>query len=171
MCGEFDGILPKGPYLPCVSMAGRALLAGYRQIHRSLVNSPQKDQWRGALMFSLICAWMNGWVNNHEAGDLRCHHSHYYCNVALSHRYVHTYGLSLDKVVLRRHCKLSYLQDSKVHPACVTLQQKTNCTKIVIWHHSFDFYRGYAEFPFYSMSPCKFDFYLEQAKFSTLTVT
>ena len=23
------GILPKGPYLPCVSMAGRALLAGY----------------------------------------------------------------------------------------------------------------------------------------------
>ena len=24
-----DGILPKGPYLPCVSMAGRALLAGY----------------------------------------------------------------------------------------------------------------------------------------------
>ena len=24
-----EGILPKGPYLPCVSMAGRALLAGY----------------------------------------------------------------------------------------------------------------------------------------------
>ena len=24
-----DGILPKGPYLPCVSMAGRALFAGY----------------------------------------------------------------------------------------------------------------------------------------------
>ena len=23
------GVLPKGPYLPCVSMAGRALLAGY----------------------------------------------------------------------------------------------------------------------------------------------
>ena len=26
-----EGILPKGPYLPCVSMAGRALLAGYRR--------------------------------------------------------------------------------------------------------------------------------------------
>ena len=25
----FEGILPKGPYLPCVSMTGRALLAGY----------------------------------------------------------------------------------------------------------------------------------------------
>ena len=24
-----EGILPKGPYLPCVSMAGRAMLAGY----------------------------------------------------------------------------------------------------------------------------------------------
>ena len=25
------GILPKGPYLPCISMAGRALLAGYHR--------------------------------------------------------------------------------------------------------------------------------------------
>ena len=29
-------------------------------IHRSPVNSPHKGQWRGALMFSLICAWING---------------------------------------------------------------------------------------------------------------
>ena len=28
---HIDGILPKGPYLPCVSMAGRALLAGYHR--------------------------------------------------------------------------------------------------------------------------------------------
>ena len=28
---HIKGILPKGPYLPCVSMAGRALLAGYPQ--------------------------------------------------------------------------------------------------------------------------------------------
>ena len=34
-----------------------------RGIHRSPVNSPHKGQWRGALMFSLICVWMNGWVN------------------------------------------------------------------------------------------------------------
>ena len=40
-----------------------------RGIHRSPGNSPHKDQWRGALMFSLICAWINGWVNNREAGD------------------------------------------------------------------------------------------------------
>ena len=37
-----------------------------RGIHRSPLNSPHKGQWRGALMFSLICAWMNGWINNRE---------------------------------------------------------------------------------------------------------
>ena len=30
----FEGILAKGPYLPCVSMAGRALLAGYHRIFK-----------------------------------------------------------------------------------------------------------------------------------------
>ena len=39
-----------------------------RWIHRSPVNSPHKGQWRGALMFSLICAWINNWVNNSKAG-------------------------------------------------------------------------------------------------------
>ena len=48
-----------------------------RGIHRSPVNSPHKGQWRGALMFSLICAWINGWVNNRETGDLRRHRAHY----------------------------------------------------------------------------------------------
>ena len=38
--------------------------------HRSPVNSHHKNQWRGALEFSLICAWTNGWVNNRNAGDL-----------------------------------------------------------------------------------------------------
>ena len=41
-----------------------------RGIHRSPVNSPHKGQWRGALMFSLIGASINGWVNNLEIGDL-----------------------------------------------------------------------------------------------------
>ena len=44
----------------------------------SPVNSPHKGQWRGALMFSLICARINGWVNNCEAGDSRRHRAHYY---------------------------------------------------------------------------------------------
>ena len=51
---------------------------------RSPVNSPHKGQWRGALMFSLICAWINGWVNNREAGDFRRHRAHYDVIVMLS---------------------------------------------------------------------------------------
>ena len=46
-------------------------------IHRSPVNSPHKGQWRGTLMFSLIYAWIIGWVNNGEAGDRRRHGAHY----------------------------------------------------------------------------------------------
>ena len=38
---------------------------------------PHKGQWRGALMFSLIYVWINGWVNNPEAGDLRRCRAHY----------------------------------------------------------------------------------------------
>ena len=45
-------------------------------IHRSPVNSPHKGQWRGALMFCLICAWTNGWVNNRDVSDLRRHRAH-----------------------------------------------------------------------------------------------
>ena len=41
------------------------------------VNSPHKGQWRGALMLSLICARINGWVDNGEAGDLIRHRAHY----------------------------------------------------------------------------------------------
>ena len=41
------------------------------------VNSPHKGQWRGALMFTLICARINGWVNNREPGDLRRYRAHY----------------------------------------------------------------------------------------------
>ena len=56
-----------------------------RGIHRSPVNSPHKGQWRRALMFdALICARMNGWVNNREAGDLRRHQAH--CDVIVMWR-------------------------------------------------------------------------------------
>ena len=48
-----------------------------RGIHWSLVDSPHTGQWRGALMFSLICAWTNSWANNQDAGDLRRHCGHY----------------------------------------------------------------------------------------------
>ena len=42
-----------------------------RGIHRWPVNSPHKGQWRGALKFSVICVWINGWADNRKTGDLR----------------------------------------------------------------------------------------------------
>ena len=48
-----------------------------RGIHRSPGNYPHKGQWRGALIFSLICTRVNGWVNNGEAGDSRRYRAHY----------------------------------------------------------------------------------------------
>ena len=53
-------------------------------IHRWPVNSPHKGQRRRALVFSLICAWINGWWNIHEAGDLRRHYTHYDVTVMLA---------------------------------------------------------------------------------------
>ena len=47
-----------------------------REIYRSPVDSPHKGQCRGALMFSLIHAWTNGWANNRDAGDLRRRGAH-----------------------------------------------------------------------------------------------
>ena len=70
-------------YWPCV-----------RGIHRPPVNSPHKGQWRGALMFFLICAWTNGWVNNRDADDLRPYRAHY-------------------DVTVKRHCNCKYtIKDS-----------------------------------------------------------
>ena len=57
-----------------------------RRIHRSPVNCPHKGQWCGTLMFSLICARINGWVNNREAGDLIRHPAH--CDVMHMFSYI-----------------------------------------------------------------------------------
>ena len=45
--------------------------------YRSPLNSSHKGPWRGALIFPLICAWINGWVNNRESGDSGRHNNHY----------------------------------------------------------------------------------------------
>ena len=66
-----------------------------RGIPRSPENSPHKGQWRRALMFSLICVW----VNNHKAGDLRRYRAHYDVSVMGPHiiwrilTHVHSPGL------------------------------------------------------------------------------
>ena len=68
---------------------------GEREIHRSPVNSPHKGQWRAALMFSLICVWINGWVNNRgEAGDLRRYRAHFDVTVMRCRRRDFCYDLT-----------------------------------------------------------------------------
>ena len=62
-----------------------------RGIHRSPVNSPHKGQWRGALIYSLICVWIKGWENNREAGDLRRYRAHYDVIVILFYGYTVPY--------------------------------------------------------------------------------
>ena len=85
-----------------------------RGIHRSPVNSPQKGQWCGVLMLFFICAWINGWVNNREAGDLRGHRAHYdvivmYLSSACHNKpwqnvnCMHTYAY-LVRYVISPHC-------------------------------------------------------------------
>ena len=44
--------------------------------HQQPVDSTHKGQWRTVLMFSLICAWTNGWSNNRDTSDLRRHCTH-----------------------------------------------------------------------------------------------
>ena len=46
-------------------------------IDTDIVFSLHICQWRGALMFSLICGSTNGWANNRDAANLRRHRSHY----------------------------------------------------------------------------------------------
>ena len=62
----------------------------------SPVNSPHKGQWRGALIFSLICAWTNGSVNSRDPSDLRPHSAHYDVIVMGGLRYIVIVNLIID---------------------------------------------------------------------------
>ena len=54
------------------------------------VNSPHKGQWRGALMFSLICALNKRLRNNRETGDVRRYSAHY--DVIVIHWHIASWG-------------------------------------------------------------------------------
>ena len=84
-----------------------------RGIHRSPVNSPHKGQWCGALMFSLICASINGWVNNREAGDLRRYHTHYDVTVMIGPYLLLTLVFSNCSARCLYHSSSSFLATSR----------------------------------------------------------
>ena len=94
-----------------------------RGVHRSPVNSPHKSQWRGALVFSLICAWMNGWVNKREVGDLRRHRAYHDVTVIHNEDVVcdkscqFSFELCLTSLLVRvyRYCAYAISYDIGVH--------------------------------------------------------
>ena len=101
-----------------------------RGIHRSPVHSPHKGHWRGALMFSLICVWINGWVNNGEAGDLRRYRAHYDVTVMLFNRGNHlSMACSSLLIHVRRGGSMcfvcsTYFGAHKLHDFCVPYMWK-----------------------------------------------
>ena len=59
---------------------------------------------------SLICVWINGWVNNREAGDLRRYHAHYDATVMDSRSQgIRGHGLRLVWMFRFQHQKGWYI--------------------------------------------------------------
>ena len=86
-----------------------------------LVNSPNKGQWREALMFSLICAWTNVWANRRDAGELRRHRHH--CDVTVMlNKTLHVTGAGVSMWL-----HLMYV--------CYGVNVMTHCSKITM--HAF----------------------------------
>ena len=114
-----------------------------RGIHRSPVNSPHKGQWRGALMFSLICARINCWVNNLEVDNLRRHLADYDVTVMIFLLLL----LQVSSVYRRIHFICVY----KVTQACDLFQAFANrdCLRRERWYvmHLL----SYAPYDYFSM--------------------
>ena len=57
---------------------------GHQMETFSALLAPCVGQWCEALMFSLIWAWINGWVNNRKTADWRRHRGHYDVTVMIT---------------------------------------------------------------------------------------
>ena len=68
------------------------------------VNSPHKGQWRGCFLWS--APWINGWLSNREAGDLRRHRVHYDVNVMFKSIFVYLFQI-LHYLITSSSCGVS----------------------------------------------------------------
>ena len=114
-----------------------------RGIPRSPVNSPHKGQCRRALMFSLICVWINGWVNNREAGDITRHRTHhdvivmFHINVESVQNDIMTeYTLNDDQYRHNDHNMYSYLFIYELRMLISYRLIDSYDPPLVIWQHS-----------------------------------
>ena len=71
---------------------------------------PHNGQWRGALMFLLICTWIKGCANNRQAGDLRRHRVHYDVIVMISFKMVDGMSKYLTTLHVFRWCSVWKVQ-------------------------------------------------------------
>ena len=78
----------------------------------------QRPATRGALIFSFICVWINGWVNNREADDLRRHRAHY--DVIVMHWDIHNAAMPSPR------CQTESFDDFREY---TLFQQWINLTK------------------------------------------
>ena len=116
--------------------------------HRSPVTSPHQGQQRETLMFSFICAWINGWVNNRNADDLSRHRGHSDVTVMMSvsaikckHTisFLETFPLmkvskTIGKLVIRRY-SFSFNSHSSIQyvPRLMHVFRASSCF-VVVWH-------------------------------------
>ena len=114
-----------------------------RGIHRSLVNSPHKGQWRGALMFSMICTCINGWVNNRDAGNLIHYRAHYDVTVMSVCAKPKRWRCIVKKAFRnKKHCQCFYWFSSydKICDAltAVIFGNQAPCCSFVNTHHTLE---------------------------------
>ena len=107
----------------------------------SSVNSPHENQWRGALMFCLICALTNGLVNNRDAGGLRRNCAHYEVTVTCYMKpptfvyHLEVYILVYFLVVCTGIMYLNTVGTSLRH-SYISIYNNYN-VHIFLWHHWF----------------------------------
>ena len=108
------------------------------------VNSPHKGQWHGALMFSLICVWINGWINNRKAGDLRRHRAH--CDVIVMVGFVQQVYKSIFYQQWRRISVMAW-QNIGNQILCFVQQFVQAINKNIKAPHYYPFVRGIHQSP------------------------
>ena len=84
-------------------------------------------------MYSLICVWINGWVNNHEAGDLRRYRGHYDVNVMsvlmfCRYLYCDEPSLKADNVLSTLYAAKKYIMPHLERVCVEYLKDKVNAS-------------------------------------------
>ena len=96
---------------------------------------PSQRPMTRSLIFSLICAWANGWANNRDVGDLRRHRNHYDVTVMLPKTYMLMAILYiLQSVVVICHWLENTNVPSSPLTTAVTCHRLTPNTLGLEWH-------------------------------------